>query len=161
MKATLDKFFFAQSVAVFGATDKREKVGYAVLRNLLNGGFNGTIYPVNPKYDTVQGEKCWATVNDLPGKPDLVIFATPAPTLPQLVRECGRAGVKAAIVISAGFTSEANGNQKLFPALQNAARRYGLRLMGPNSLGILTPAIGLNASLAPTMPEAGRLALIT
>ncbi len=161
MKTTLDKFFFAQSVAVFGATDKREKVGYAVLRNLLNGGFNGTIYPVNPKYDTVQGEKCWASVNELPKKPDLVIFATPAPTLPQLVRECGRLGVKAAIVISAGFTSETNGNQKLFPALQNAARRYGLRLMGPNSLGILTPAIGLNASLAPTMPEAGRLALIT
>ncbi|MCC7506856.1 MAG: GNAT family N-acetyltransferase [Saprospiraceae bacterium] len=161
MKQILDKFFFAQSVAVIGATDKREKVGYAVLRNLLNGGYNGAIYPVNPKYKTVQGETCWPSVADLPQKPDLVVFATPAPTLPDLVKECGKAGIKAAIVVSAGFTSETKGNQKLLPAVQAAARRYGLRLMGPNSLGILTPAIGLNASLAPALPEAGRLALIT
>ncbi len=161
MKKILDKFFFPQSVAVVGATDKREKVGYAVLKNLLNGGFSGQIFPVNPKYSIVQGEKCWPRVADLPKRPDLVVFATPAATLPDLVNESGRAGVKAAIVISAGFATGENGTKKLLPALQNAAKKHGLRLMGPNSLGILTPAIGLNASIGPALPEAGRLALIT
>ena len=161
MKKILDKFFYPKSIAVVGATEKPEKIGYAVVRNLLNGGFGGSIYPVNPKYGAVQGKKCYARLKDLPEAPDLVIFAIPATLIPALMKDCKQAKAECAVVLSAGFNEAGPEGEALFRELRAEAAAKGVRLLGPNCLGLVTPAIGLNATFAPTMPPAGRVAFIS
>lgn len=161
MKAVLDKFFYPKSIALVGATEKPEKVGYAVLRNLLGNGFEGAVYPVNPKYTGLLGKKCYRRLKDLPDPPDLVIFATPAATLPALMKECKQARAECALILSAGFKEAGEGGMALFRNLQQEAAACGVRLIGPNCLGLVTPAIGLNATFAPSMPAPGRVAFIS
>jgi len=161
MKHTLDKFFYPRSVAVVGATEKAEKIGHAVLRNLLTGGFKGAVYPVNPKYKTVQGLRCYPRLTNLPETPDLVVFALPAPLIPPLMADCKKAGAECAVVLSAGFKEVGPEGEQLFRDLKTEAATHGIRLIGPNCLGLLTPSIGLNATFAPTMPSAGRVAFIS
>jgi len=159
MKRLLDKFFFPNSIAVFGATDKPEKVGFAVFRNLA--GFSGKVYAINPKYDTVQGHTCYAEIGELPELPELVVFATPADTIAGLIKECGKAGIEAAIILSSGFKESGEEGVRRYEQLRRTATQYGVRIIGPNCLGILTPAIHLNASFATPMPGPGRLAFIS
>lgn len=159
MKQVLDKFFFPKSVAVLGATDKREKVGFALLQNLLE--FDGRVYPVNPKYQEVQGKTCYKRLKDLPETPDLVVVAIPADHIPDLMRDCGAIGVKAVLVVSAGFRESGDAGAELFQQLKKEAAAHGIRLIGPNCLGVLTPSIKLNATFSPSMPKQGRVAFIT
>ncbi len=159
MKKTLDKFFYPRSVALIGATEKPEKIGAAVLRNLLNSGFKGEIYPVNPKYTALSGRKCYKRVADLPAAPDLAVLTTPAALAPDLIAECGRAGIACALVLSTGFRDREG--LEFFRRLQEQATAHGVRLIGPHGNGLMTPAIGLNATFASSMPGAGRLALIS
>jgi acetyltransferase len=159
MKRILDKFFFPKSVAVVGASGKSEKVGHAVLRNLL--GFDGKIYPVNPRYDTLLDLRCYARIIDLPETPDLVVFAVPGALIPDLLEECREKSVECVLVLSAGFKETGSKGEALFEELKTRAARLGIRIIGPNALGLLTPAIGLNASFAPAMPGAGRVAFIS
>ncbi len=161
MKKILDKFFYPRSVAIVGATEKPEKIGFAVLRNLLSAGFSGTVYPVNPKYNTLQGQKCYARLKDLPTAPDLAVFAVPAALTPGLMAACKQAGIECAVVLSAGFRETGPEGEALFRELKRQATANGVRLIGPNCLGLLTPALGLNATFAPTMPPAGRVAFIS
>src|SRR5690348_2858884 len=151
----LDSLFAPRSVALVGASDRPESIGSTVMRNLLGGGFHGPIWPVNPRHSTVGGQKAYPRPSALPEVPDLAVICTPAKTIPALVAELGRCGTRAAVVITAGLELPAGrGGGSLLEAALEAARPTGLRLLGPNCLGLLVPGMGLNASFAhaPAMP---------
>jgi len=145
------------SVAVIGGSDHPGSVGQVVVDNLLSGGFAGPIHLVNPRRLEVAGTHWAARIADLPEPPDLAVVIVPAAAVPPVITELGAAGVKVAVILSAGLT-DANG---LRQAMLDAARPYGLRIVGPNGLGLLAPHAGLNASFARGAPIAGNLALIS
>jgi acetyltransferase len=150
------------SVAVVGASDAPGSVGGAVLRNLTDAGFPGPVHPVNPRRAAVAGLPCAARLADIAPAPDLVVICTPAATVPRLLAECGAAGAGAAIVISAGFSeSGASGRELERRACESAAAFPGLRVLGPNCLGVIVPRARLNASFAAGTPRAGRLAFVS
>jgi len=145
------------SVALVGATLREGAVGQVVLQNVTQGGFAGRIYPVNPKYDHLGDLKCYRRIADLPEAPDVAVIMTPALTVPEIVTELGRKGTKVAVVLSAGI-SAANG---LRQQILDAAQPHLLRIIGPNTIGLLAPRVGLNASFVHIAPSAGRLGLIS
>ena len=158
----LDKLFHPESVALLGATDRAGAVGKVVLDNLLQGGFKGPIYPVNPRRPAIPGVTVYADVASLPATPDLAVIATPAATVPGLITELGRRGTGAAIVLADGFRNPpGNGGNDLQTAMLTAARATGMRILGPNCIGLLLPRIGLNASFAHAQPIPGRLAFLS
>ena len=145
------------SVAVIGGSDRPGSVGQVVVENLLSGGFAGPVYLVNPRPLSVAGTTWSATIADLPKPPELAVVAVPAAAVPQVVADLGAAGTKVAVILSAGLT-EANGLRR---AMLDAARPSGLRIIGPNGLGLLAPRARLNASFARGAPGPGGLALIS
>jgi len=157
----LDRLFRPRSVAVFGASDRDEAVGAQVFRNLLAGDFQGPVYPVNPKRRRVQGRDCFPDLEAI-GKPvDLAVIATPAPTVPDVVARCGEYGVRAAVVLSAGFDEVGPAGRALTEALTDAARRHRVRVLGPNCLGIMAPPTGLNATFSKNTALPGDVALVS
>ena len=154
----LDKLFRPRSVAIIGASDRPGALGQVVASNILGGGFRGEIAMVNPKYATVLGRPCVATVGALAAAPDLAVIATPAATLPALIRDLAARGTRAAAVISAGFGGPDGATLKT--EMLRAAKPNLLRLVGPNCLGILMPEIGLNASFAHLQPTRGSIAFL-
>jgi acetyltransferase len=157
----LHPLFSPRSVAVFGASDREESVAGVIYRNLAKSGFNGKVYPVNPKYENLMGEKCYAYAADLPEAPDLAIIATPAPTVAQIMDECGKRGVRQAVVLSAGFREVGPKGVAMEETLKTTAHKHGIRFIGPNCLGIQRPAIGLNATFALGTALPGDLALVS
>ncbi|MCD6128639.1 GNAT family N-acetyltransferase [Candidatus Bipolaricaulota bacterium] len=158
----LDKIFKPQRIAVVGASNNPQSVGYTVLRNLIGSGFQGVVYPVNPKHEAVQGIQAYPNVGSLPKTPDLAVICTPARTVPGIVRECGEAGILGVIIISAGFKEAGEEGRALEEELKAEVSRYpGMRVIGPNCLGIIVPRLKLNASFAAAMPEAGHVAFIS
>ncbi len=157
----LDAMFAPGSVAVIGATSRPGTVGRTVLENLLHGGFPGKVYAVNAKHPEVLGLKAYGSIRDIPGPVDLVVIATPAATVPQLIGECVDAGAKSAVVISAGFRELGAAGAALEQQIQEQLRRGSMRLIGPNCLGIMNPAIGLNATFAKDAPKAGNVAFLS
>ena len=156
----LDHFFSARSVAVVGASARQGSVGATVLANLMSGGFQGQVWPVNPKYGQLEGLAVFSGVDSLPGCPDLAVICTPAATVPDIVARLGRLGCKAAVVLSAGLDEPTPGGRSLRQAMLDAARPFLLRILGPNCVGLLVPGIGLNASFAPSAALPGRLAFV-
>jgi acetyltransferase len=156
----LDDLFRPTSVAVYGASERADSVGRAVYANLLAGDFQGEIVAINPKYREVQGRPCHHRLGELERVPDLAVICTPAETVPSIVDEFGAAGGRAAVVISAGFTAESDGGARRGRTLLEAAGRHGVRLLGPNCVGLLRPGLGLNASFAPDAARAGGIACI-
>jgi acyl-CoA synthetase (NDP forming)/RimJ/RimL family protein N-acetyltransferase len=152
-----------RSVAVVGAGRERSSVGHAVLRNLLAHEFAGPVYPVNPAAEHVAGVRAVASLEDIDGDVDLAVIVVPAAQVPGAVEECGRKGVKAVIVISAGFAESGPGGVALEAATVRAARRFGVRLLGPNCLGIVNtdPDVRLHATFATPNPRPGRVALLS
>jgi len=149
-----------RSVVLIGASANPTKVGYALARN-LGAQFQGPVYFVNPKHTTVQGQRCWADVASLPEVPDLAVICTPAKTVPGLVKELGSRGVRAAIVVSAGFGESSGAGQALQQQVLDAARPSGLRIVGPNCIGVLSPGRGLNASFSHAAALSGHMAFVT
>ena len=156
-----NKIFQPKTVAAIGASDKIGSVGHALMQNLLAGSFKGEIYPVNLKHQQVQGKKAYSHVKEIPQKIDLAIIATPAKTVLKLVKECGLAGIKGMIIISAGFNEMGAKGKAAFKAILTTARKFNIRIIGPNCLGIINPTIGLNASFSNKMPLKGKIALIS
>lgn len=154
----LDKLIRPQSVAVIGASPRATSPGHAVLRNLKAAGFAGPIQLVNPHYDAIAGICAVKSFHALPQLPDLVVIATPPAAVPSLVATAGEAGSSAAVIITAGL---GHGRGSLAEACAQAARPTGLRLVGPNCLGVIAPHAKLNASFAASMPRGGDLALIS
>jgi acetyltransferase len=160
-KYGLDAMFAPSSVAVIGATSDSGTVGRAVLENLLHGKFQGKVYAVNAQHPEVLGLKSYASIRDIPGTVDLAVVATPAATVPQLIGECVDAGARSAVVISAGFRECGAEGLALEQQIQEQLRRSSMCLIGPNCLGIMNPAIGLNATFAKAAPKAGNVALLS
>jgi acetyltransferase len=154
----LEKLFSPRSVAVVGASPRETSPGRAVLRNLRGAGFAGSIGLVNPHYDEIEGVRAVRTVQDLPGALDLIVIAAPPRSIPGIVAAAGERGTATAIIITAGL---GHGAGSLAHASETAARATGLRLVGPNCLGVLAPRAKLNASFAARTPPAGDLALIS
>jgi acetyl coenzyme A synthetase (ADP forming)-like protein len=149
------------SVALIGASRDRSHVGGAILHNLIDAGFAGTVYPVNAHATSVQGIKAYPSVAALPEPPNLAVVAVPAQAVPAVMSECAELGVPAAVVISAGFSEAGAAGKRLQDEVMQICRRSGMRLLGPNCLGVVStsPAIRLNATFARQMPPAGPLAM--
>jgi acetyltransferase len=155
----LDKLFAPASVAVIGASERPGSIGSVLTRNLAAGGFKGPVWAVNPHHEAVHGVPCFPAIAALPEAPDLALIATRIDAAPALVAELGARGTRAAVVISA-CREDAEG-AALKTAILEAARPHTLRVVGPNCLGLMTPAIGLNASFAHMPPQPGRIAFVT
>jgi acyl-CoA synthetase (NDP forming) len=152
---SLQAFFTPQSVAVLGASRTEGKVGYEILNNLIDGGFEGDIYPVNPKVDEIQGFKCYPDVASIDKKPDLAIIILPAKIVPAIMKQCSAVGVKAVIIITAGFKEVGEEGRLLESEVLNIARQGGMRIIGPNCLGLINTTHKLNASFGGDLPEIG------
>lgn len=154
--------FAPESIAVIGATNDPRKAGHVVMRNLLQGGFAGPVMPVNPKHAAVAGVLSYRDIADLPVIPDLAIIATPPSITPQIVAELGQRGTRAAIVLWPGSSGvDALGSRRLESEIAAAAASNQCRLIGPDSIGILIPGAGLNASLSQVPASNGKLAFLS
>ncbi len=157
----LDAIFHPRSVAVIGATEKTGSVGRTILWNLLSSPFGGTVYPVNPTRPAILGVKAYPSIGAIGEPVDLAVIVTPAGTAPGLVEECGEAGVRGVIIISAGFKEIGEAGVELERQVLAAARRYGIRVVGPNCLGIMNPVGGFNATFAAGIAAAGRVGFVS
>jgi acetyltransferase len=157
----LDAIFHPTSIAVIGATEKPGSVGRTILWNLLSSPFGGTVYPVNPTRPAILGVKAYPSVAAIGEPVHLAVIVTPAKTAPQLVADCGEAGVKGVIIISAGFKEVGAEGAELERRVLEAARRYGIRLVGPNCLGVMNPIERMNATFAAGIASAGRVGFVS
>ncbi|HEX5637844.1 MAG TPA: CoA-binding protein, partial [Gammaproteobacteria bacterium] len=160
-KHYLSTLFSPKSIAVFGASDRPDSIGQIVMQNLLASSFKGKIYPVNAKHATVQGQRAYASIADITESVELAVIATPPQTVPGIIESCGIHGVKAAVIITAGFGEANHDGAALEKQLLETARRYGIRLIGPNCLGIMRPSIGLNATFNKGGANVGNVAFIS
>jgi acetyltransferase len=160
-RGALEPLFRPRSVAVIGATDRPGTVGRSVVANLLESKFPLKIYPVNPSHPEVAGIQTQKRISDIPGAVDLALVVTPAQTVPQIIGECVDAGVKSAVVISAGFREQGAEGAKLEEEIRKHLQRGSLRLVGPNCMGFMNPTIGLNATFAKSMPQKGSVAFLS
>ncbi|MBU1191943.1 MAG: bifunctional acetate--CoA ligase family protein/GNAT family N-acetyltransferase [Gammaproteobacteria bacterium] len=155
----LDRLFHPRAVAVFGASERPESVGGRVYANLLAAGFNGSVFPINPKHRSLGEQTCYATLGEVGAPVDLAVIATPARTIPDIMRDCGEHGVHVVIVLSAGFEGkDGHASQAL---LLQAAQPYGMRVLGPNCLGLIRPRLNLNATFSKGNARPGHLALVS
>jgi len=160
----LQSFFTPKSVAVIGASTDAKKLGHAVLANLVHGGFlnkKRKVYPINPKADEILGLKSYPSVLDVPDPIDLAVIVIPYPIVPEALQTCGEKGIPAAIVISAGFREAGMEGLTRERELVEIAHQYGLRLIGPNCLGVIDTNTPLNASFSTGMPPAGPMAFMS
>ncbi len=152
-------YYKPRSVAVIGASDDNTKMGYAVFRNLLQ--FPGKVYPVNNKREEIQGVKCYPTLGAIPGPVDMVAITVPAQLVPGIMSECGMKGVKMAVVITAGFKEMDEDGRALENRMVEIARNYGIRIIGPNCLGLILPPFKLDTTYVSTSPLPGDIAFIS
>ncbi len=148
-------------MAIIGASDEKGTVGYALIKNFTELGFEGKIYPVNIRKTEVLGLKACQSVKQIPEPVDLAVIATPAKTVPEIVEQCGKAGIKGMIIISAGFKEIGPEGKALEDKIQEIKNKYGLRIIGPNCLGVIRPSIRLNATFVDKMPKPGNIAFIS
>ncbi len=160
-KHYLSALFAPKSVAVFGASDRAESVGQVVFRNMLESGFNGLLYPVNSQHAEVQGKRAYPSISDIGEPVELAVIATPPQTVPEIIQSCGIHAVKAAVIITAGFGEAGREGAALEREMLETAHRYGIRLVGPNCLGIMRPSIGLNATFNNGGANSGNIAFIS
>ncbi len=152
---SLESFFTPRSVAVIGASRQEGKVGYEILNNLIRDGFEGDIFPINPKVDEVQGLKCYPDIASIGSSVDLAIIILPAKIVPAIMKQCSAAGVKAVIIITAGFKEVGEEGLALENEVLNIARQGGMRIIGPNCLGLINTTHKLNASFGGNIPDVG------
>jgi acetyltransferase len=160
-KILLDCFFKPESVAVIGASEKEGSFGSILVQNLVRGGFPGSIFPVNRNYPQIHGLTAYTAITALPAPADLAIISIPIKEVPEIIKKCGRAGIRAAIVVSTGGREIGPQGDVIEGAIQEEAVKAGVRYLGPNSMGLLCPPARLNASLSLQMPPAGNLAFIS
>lgn len=156
--ASIERFFNPRSVAVIGASRRQDTIGQALVRNLVTGDFTGRVHAVNPSSDAVSGLPAYKTVSDIPDEVDVAIVAVPAESVAEVVLDCANKGVHGMIVISSGFAETGEEGRKRQRHLVGLSRSYGLRLIGPNCLGVINtdPSVSVNASLSSVMPPRGR-----
>jgi acetyltransferase len=158
----LDSIFKPKRIALIGVSNDPKSVGGITLRNLIAGGYNGVVYPVNPKREAVFGIPCFPDIKSLPKVPDLVVIMTSAMFVPQIIQECGEAGVHGVIIMSAGFKESGPEGKILEDRVREKVKSFpDMRVIGPNCLGILVPGLSMNVSFAAGMPKKGHVAFIS
>jgi len=153
----LDPILAPQSIALIGASPKEGSVGRIVLRNVASNGFQGRVYPVNPNHDEINGIKCYRAIKDLPEPPDIAVVMTPPKTIPNVIKDLSKLGTRTAVVLTAGINDSNGLRQKML----DAAKPNLFRVIGPNTVGMMAPHVGLNASFTHMAPMPGKLALLS
>jgi len=156
----LDNFFEPSSVAVIGASRDPEKLGFAVLNNLQQGGFEGELFPINPKAEEILGLEAYGSVLDVPGPVDMAVIVVPSKIVPHVLKECGEKGTSSVVIITAGFREAGREGLERERELMEIAESYDLRLIGPNCLGVIDTETPLNATFAAGMPPGGPIAFL-
>ncbi len=157
----LDPFFTPKNIAVIGATENPGSVGRTTLWNLISTPFGGAVFPVNPKRDSVLGIKAYKSVKEIPAEVDLAVIVTPSKLIPNLINECGEVGIRSVVVISAGFKEAGPEGKELERQLLENARKWGIRIIGPNCLGVMIPPSGVNATFASGMARTGNVGFLS
>jgi len=158
----LNRIFYPKRIALIGVSSNPNSVGGKVLQNLTNGEFKGVVYPVNPDYESVSGISCFNDIKQLPKKPDLAVICSPPKKVPALINSCGEEGILGIIIMSSGFREIGPEGKKLEEEISDHKKKFpGMRILGPNCLGIISPFEKLNVSFATGMPKAGNIAFIS
>ncbi len=157
----LTSLFEPKTVAVIGASERENSVGSVIFRNILDSGYKGRLYPINPKHESIHGIATYKSIEDIGARVELAVIATKPKTVPEIVEQCGRSGIRNIIIISAGFSESGHTGAALERKTMEIARSYGVRVLGPNCLGIIRPEIGLNATFARVTASVGNLALVS
>jgi len=157
----LTSLFEPKSVAVIGASDREKSVGNVLFKNILESSYKGRLYPINPKHETIQGVKAYKSIEDIGSRVELAIIATRPQTVPEIVEQCGRSGIRCVVIITAGFAEAGHSGAALERKTLEIARSYGIRVLGPNCMGIIRPELGLNATFARVNASIGNLALVS
>jgi acetyl coenzyme A synthetase (ADP forming)-like protein len=159
----MDKFFKPKSVAIVGASRSPKKVGHVIFRNFIEGGFAGKVYPINPNTEDLFGHKCYSSVSRVKGRIDLAVIAIPAPIVPAVLKQCGKKGIHAAIIVSGGFKEI--GRKDIEDEIQRVAKKYRIRIIGPNCLGVYDAHSCVDTIFNPRYklerPEEGRIGLMS
>lgn len=158
---SLENFFNPKSVAIVGASHKKGKVGYEILKNMIDAGYEGKIFPVNPKPQPIEGLECYPDLVSIGQKPDLVIIIVPAKIVPVIMQQCADVGANSVIIITAGFKEIGKEGDALEKQITQIARKAGIRLIGPNCLGVIAPANKLNASFGGALPAVGSIGYLS
>ncbi len=158
---SLESFFNPQSVAIVGASRQRGKVGYEILINMIKAGYPGKIFPVNRKADEIEGLKCYPDLASIGDVPELVVLVIPAKIVPAVMEECVKIGTKSVVIITAGFKEVGKDGKALEDKVVQIAKQAGIRVIGPNCLGLIVPANKLNASFGGDLPAAGGIAYLS
>ena len=163
MPKSIESIMNPKSIAVVGATNRPGSVGLAVFRNILNAGYSGVLYPVNPKARSIRSVKAYPTLADVPDELDLAVIVVPAPVVADVIEEAAEKKVKGAIIITAGFKEIGGKGVEMENHLKDLAKKSGIRIVGPNCLGIINTheSCSLNASFATKMPKSGKIAFIS
>ncbi|MFH1294633.1 MAG: CoA-binding protein [Candidatus Aenigmatarchaeota archaeon] len=160
---TIKTFFNPDSVAIVGASRNQQKPGHVIFRNFLDSGYAGKLYPVNPNADEIMGVKCYPNLAKIPGSVELAVIVVPAEMVPEALNDCGQKGVKGAVIISGGFREI--GNYELEKKVKDVAKKHGIRVIGPNCIGLFDPSSGVdmifNPSYKLTRPKAGGISFIS
>jgi len=157
----LENFFNPRSVAIVGASRQEGKVGYEILANMIEAGYKGQIFPVNPKADEIEGLKCYSDLESIPETPELVLIIVPAKIVPIVMQQCAKIGTKAVVIITAGFKEVGEQGRALEKQVIQTARQARIRVIGPNCLGLIVPANNLNASFGGELPAPGGIAYLS
>src|SRR5512136_1590419 len=157
----LDKIFEPKSIAIVGASDVEGSVGFAMVKNLTQFGYAGKVYLVNIRKPEILGVRTFPTIMEVPEAVDLAMIATPAKTVPDVMEECGRAGVKGAIIVSAGFKETGPEGKALELKILERAKNHGIRVIGPNCIGIMRPRLNLNATFVNKVAKPGKIAFLS
>jgi acetyltransferase len=157
----LSSLLAPNSLAVVGASERADALGRMVFANLLAAPFKGALFAINPKHDAVMGQRCYPQLSKLPTVPEAIVITTPASAVAKILEEAGEIGVRAAIILTAGFAEMGEAGRERAASVETVAKRFGIRLIGPNCIGIMRPELGLNATFANTNGRAGTLALVS
>jgi len=157
----LEKFFNPESVAIVGASQSKGKVGHEILTSLINGGYKGNIYPVNPKAETIEALKCYPDLESIGEVCELVVIVVPAKVVPAIMEQCAKIGIKSVIIITAGFKEVGEAGKSLEKEIIQIAKKGQIRVIGPNCLGVIAPANKLNASFGGELPAAGTIGYLS
>jgi len=158
---SFESFFNPQSVAIVGASRQKGKVGYEILKNMIDAGYPGDIYPVNSKAEEIEGLKCYPDLTAIGKVPELVILVIPAKIVPAVMEQCAKIGTKSVVIITAGFKEVGKDGKALEEKVIRIARQGGIRVIGPNCLGLIVPANKLNASFGGDLPAPGGIAYLS
>jgi acetyltransferase len=157
----MNSFFSPTSIAIVGASANPEKTGYAVLHNIIEGGFSGEIYPINPHETEIMGKSVYKKLNDTPTQAELVVIVIPSPYVPAVIQDAADQGIKTFVIITAGFGEIGEAGAPLDEALKKIIKEHNVHIMGPNCLGVIAPHSKLNAAFGGPLPKAGNVALLS